>query len=385
MSNRQLPIIIALGTTQTLAWASSYYLPAILADPIGRDLGVSANWIFAAFSAALVISALLGPRIGRQIDLVGGRSVLSFSNLTLAAGLTLLGAAYSIPMLVIAWILLGVGMGCGLYDAAFAALGRIYGDAARGSITGITLIAGFASTVGWPLTAWGLESIGWRNTCFAWAAAHILIGLPINLLMLPAVKGAKAAVAAAVKPHIPIDRTMILLAFTFAAAWSVTGAMAAHMPRILEAAGATALQAVAAGALFGPAQVFARIIEASFLSRYHPLLSTRLACLTHPIGAAILALLGGGAASAFAIFFGLGNGILTIARGTLPLAMFGPQNYGYRLGIIGAPARMAQAAAPLAFGLLIDNMGSRVLIVSSALSLSALLALCLLRQEPTKN
>jgi MFS family permease len=385
MSNRQLPIIVALGTTQTLAWASSYYLPAILADPIGRDLGVSANWIFAAFSAALVISALLGPRIGRQIDLVGGRSVLSFSNLTLAAGLTLLGAAYSIPMLVMAWILLGVGMGCGLYDAAFAALGRIYGDAARGSITGITLIAGFASTVGWPLTAWGLESIGWRNTCFAWALAHILIGLPINLLMLPAVKGAKAAVAAAVKPRIPIDRTMILLAFTFAAAWSVTGAMAAHMPRILEAAGATTLQAVAAGALFGPAQVFARIIEASFLSRYHPLLSTRLACLTHPIGAAILALLGGGAASAFAIFFGLGNGILTIARGTLPLAMFGPQNYGYRLGIIGAPARMAQAAAPLAFGLLIDTMGSRVLIVSSALSLSALLALFLLRQEPATN
>jgi MFS family permease len=382
MIRRQLPLIAALGTTQTLAWASSYYLPAILADPIARDLGVSANWIFAAFSASLVISAMLGPRVGRQIDLVGGRSVLSASNLTLATGLALLGATYSIPVLVIAWLLLGVGMGLGLYDAAFAALGRIYGEAARRSITGITLIAGFASTVGWPLTAWGLESIGWRNTCFAWALAHILIGLPINLFMLPAVKGAKAAVAAALKPHIPIDRTMVLLAFTFAAAWSVTGAMAAHMPRILEAAGATTLQAVTAGALFGPAQVLARIIEASFLSRYHPLLSTRLACLTHPIGAAILALAGGGAASVFAIFFGLGNGILTIARGTLPLAIFGPRNYGYRLGIIGAPARMAQAAAPLVFGLLIDTMGSRVLIVSSALSLSALVALFMLRTKP---
>ena len=177
------------------------------------------------------------------------------SNLMLAAGLALLGFATSIPLLVVAWLLLGVGMGAGLYDAAFAALGRIYGDAARRSITGITLIAGFASTVGWPLTAWGLETIGWRDTCFAWAAAHILIGLPINLLMLPAVTGAKAAVAAAVKPHIPIDRTMILLAFVFAAAWTVTGAMAAHFPRILEAAGATTVQAVAAGALIGPAQV----------------------------------------------------------------------------------------------------------------------------------
>jgi predicted MFS family arabinose efflux permease len=382
INGRQLPLILALGTTQTLAWASSYYLPAILADPIARDLGVSSNWIFAAFSASLVISALLGPRIGRQIDLVGGRSVLSISNLTLAAGLALLGFAYSIAMLIVAWLLLGIGMALGLYDAAFAALGRIYGDAARRSITGITLIAGFASTVGWPLTAWGLQNIGWRDTCFAWALAHIVIGLPLNFLMLPAVKGAKAAVAASTKPHIPIDRTMILLAFTFAAAWTVTGAMAAHLPRILEAAGATALQAVAAGALIGPAQVAARVVEASLLTRYHPLFSTKLACVTHPIGAVIVLLGGGAAASVFAIFHGAGNGILTIARGTLPLAIFGPQNYGYRLGIIGAPARMAQAAAPLAFGLLIDTMGSRILIVSSALSLSALLALSLLRKQP---
>src|SRR3982074_3507561 len=271
MNGRQLPIILALGTTQTLAWASSYYLPAILADPIGRDLGVSSKWIFAAFSASLVISALLGPRVGRQIDLVGGRSVLSISNVTLAAGLALLRASYSIPVLVVAWLLLGVGMGFGLYDAAFGALGRIYGDAARRSITGITLIAGFASTVGWPLSAWGLETIGWRNTCLAWAAAHILIGLPINMLLLPAGQGAKAAGAAAraaVNPPLPIDRTMILLAFVFAAAWTVTGAMAAHLPRIMEAAGATTAQAVFAGAPVGPAPVAARIFEARFLSRF---------------------------------------------------------------------------------------------------------------------
>jgi predicted MFS family arabinose efflux permease len=376
---------MALGTTQTLAWASSYYLPAILADPIGRDLGVSSNWIFAAFSGSLVLSAMLGPRVGRQIDLVGGRQVLSISNLTLAAGLALLGSAYSIPMLIAAWLLLGIGMGCGLYDAAFAALGRIYGDQARRAITGITLLAGFASTVGWPLTALGLESIGWRNTCFAWAAAHILIGLPINFLMLPAVTGAKATIIDSTRPHISIDRTMVLLAFAFSAAWSVTGAMAAHLPRILEAAGATTLQAVTAGALIGPAQVAARIVEASLLSRCHPLLSTRLACVMHPIGAVILALAGGGAAGVFAIFHGAGNGVLTIARGTLPLAIFGPENYGYRLGIIGAPARIAQAAAPLAFGLLIDTMGSRILIVSSALSLSALAALMLVRKDPAAD
>ena len=381
MNGRRYPLILALGTTQTLAWASSYYLPAILADPIAHDLGVSANWIFGAFSASAVISAVLGPRVGRQIDLLGGRPVLTISNLTLAAGLVLLGLTNSIPVLFAAWLLLGIGMGYGLYDAAFGALGRIYGEAARGPITGITLIAGFASTVGWPLTAFGLAHIGWRDTCFAWAAAHILIGLPLNLLMLPVVTGAKAAADSAVRPHIVLDRTMILLAFTFAAAWTVTGAMAAQFPRILEAAGATPVEAIAAGALIGPAQVGARIVEASLLKRYHPLVSTRIACVMHPLGAAILAVTGGAAAGVFAVFHGAGNGVLTIARGTLPRAIFGPQTYAYRLGLIGAPARMAQALAPLAFGLLLDVMGSRILIVSSALSLAAFAALFFVKPE----
>jgi MFS family permease len=381
MSQRQLPIILALGTTQTLAWASSYYLPAILADPIARDLGVSSNWVFGAFSASLVISGLLGPWIGRRIDMVGGRQVLSMSNVTLAAGLVLLGCSHSIWVLVAAWLLLGIGMGAGLYDAAFAALGRIYGQLARRPITGITLLAGFASTIGWPLTAWGLETIGWRNTCFAWAAAHALIGLPLNLFFLPSVKDGLSTQVAGVKPYIPLDRTMVLLAFAFATAWAVTGAMAAHLPRILEAAGATSVQAISAGALIGPAQVFARIMEANFLSKLHPLVTTRLACLTHPVGVGILAVVGGSASGVFAVFHGAGNGILTIARGTLPLAMFGAENYGYRLGILGAPARISQAMAPLAFGLLIDQLGSRVLIVSSVLSLMAFAALCLLRKD----
>src|SRR6478609_4528430 len=113
MNERQLPIILALGTTQTLAWASSYYLPAILAEPIARDLDISTNWFFAAFSASLIISGLLGPRVGRQIDVVGGRQVLSISNVTFAAGLALLGSAHSVTVMAVAWIILGVGMGMG--------------------------------------------------------------------------------------------------------------------------------------------------------------------------------------------------------------------------------------------------------------------------------
>jgi predicted MFS family arabinose efflux permease len=377
MDRSRLGIIAALGTAQTLAWGSSYYLPAILADPIAHDLGISTNWFFAAFSASLVISGLLGPRVGRQIDRVGGRQVLCASNVVFAAGLALLGASTSVWTMSAAWLLLGTGMGLGLYDAAFGALGRIYGSGARASITGITLIAGFASTVGWPLTSLGLETIGWRETCYAWAVAHIVIGLPLNL-MLPRTERMASSGGPVVKPHIPIDRTMVLLSFAFAAAWTVTSAMAAHLPRIVEAFGATPAQAVFAGMMIGPAQVGARVLEASLLSRFHPLVSTRLACLTHPIGACVIGVFGGGAAAAFAFLHGAGNGILTIARGTLPLAIFGPENYAYRLGLIGAPSRICQALAPLAFGLLIEPMGQMVLVVSACLSLSALVGLTVL-------
>lgn len=376
-----LRVVLALGTAQTLAWGSSYYLPAILADPIAHDLGISSNWFFAAFSASLVISGLLGPRVGRQIDHVGGRQVLCVSNLVLAGGLALLGASASVWAMSAAWLLLGIGMGLGLYDAAFGALGRIYGKDARGSITGITLIAGFASTVAWPLSSLGLETIGWRDTCYAWALAHIVLGLPLNL-SLPRAEPARVVEGPVAKPHIPIDRTMVLLSFAFAAAWTVTSAMAAHLPRIVEVFGATPAQALFAGMMIGPAQVGARLMDASLLKRFHPIVSTRLACITHPVGACVIGVFGGGAAAAFALLHGAGNGILTIARGTLPLAIFGPENYAYRLGLIGAPSRICQALAPLGFGLLIEPMGRLVVVVSAGLCLAALVALLALRVHP---
>ncbi len=380
MSDRTLPTVIVLGTTQTLAWASSYYLAAVLGDVIARDTGVSTQWFFAAFSASLLISGFLGPRVGRRIDAVGGHGVLAISNVVFAIGLVLMALATGPVMLGLAWLALGLGMSMGLYDAAFATLGRIYGTAARKPITGITLLAGFASTVGWPLTAWGIATIGWRDTCMAWAAVHILVGLPLNLFLLPRPKITAAEKKAAQDETVPIDRTMVLLATAFAMAWVVTAGMAAHFPRILEAAGATPAEAIAASALIGPAQVAARIFEASVLARFHPLVSARLATITHPIGALVVAFAGGGIiAGAFSILHGLGNGIITIARGTVPLSLFGPQNYGYRLGVIGAPARILQAGAPLLFALMIDSWGAGVLIVSTALMLGALAMLLLIR------
>ncbi|MDA0661401.1 MAG: MFS transporter [Proteobacteria bacterium] len=373
--------IIVLGVGQTLTWASSYYLVAILAVPIARDIGFASNWVFGAFSAALLISAVLGPRIGRTIDSFGGRGVLSSANLVIAVGLVVLAMAQSVVMVWAAWLILGVGMGLGLYDAAFAALGRIYGDKARRAITGITLIAGFASTVGWPLTQWGLDTIGWRETCLVWAAANVLIGFPMSRFLIPKTEAAPppADGSKPVKPHIPMDRSMWLLGFAFASAWIVTAAMAVHLPRMLETAGATTAQAIAAGAMIGPAQVAARLLEAGFLSKFHALVTARLAAAAHPVGVGLLFLLGGAFPYGFAVLHGAGNGILTIARGTVPLSVFGPENYGYRLGLLGAPARIGQAGAPLLFGFLIDEIGTGALYVSSGLSLAALAAFCILR------
>jgi len=376
----RLAVILVLGTTQTLAWASSFYLPAILGDRIAEDLEMSSTWFFAVFSAALVVSALVGPRVGRTVDTVGGREVLAVSNVVLAAGLAILAFAHSQLMLWSAWMVLGLGMGIGLYDTAFAALGRIYGSEARSAITGITLLAGFASTVGWPLTAWGASELGWRETCLAWAATHIVVGLPLNLLLPKSTRVATADEA--VTPHISLDRPMIVLGLAFAASWAVVTAMAVHLPRLLEAAGASTVQAVAAGALIGPSQVGARVLEASFMKRFHPMVSARLSVALHPIGAAVLALFGAAAASApFTVLHGSGSGILTIARGTVPLAIFGVENYGYRLGLLGVPTRVATAAAPLLFGLLIDKYGAGALVFSSALSIAAFAGLCSLRIE----
>jgi MFS family permease len=373
----KLAVIVPLGLTQTLAWASSYYLLAILAEPIARDTHVASTAVFAAFSAALLISAAIGPHVGRTIDRFGGRLVLMLSNICFAFGLALLAAAESLPLLCLAWLFIGIGMGMGLYDAAFAALARLYGIAARSPITSITLMAGFASTVGWPLTAWGLDHFGWRETCLGWALVHLLIGIPLNA-RLPNTEGLPATEDMPEAPVLVLDRTMWLLAFAFAAAWTISTAMTAHLPRLLGSAGASPAQALLAGVLVGPAQVVARLVDAAFLQRFHPLLSARMAATLHPLGAALLAF-GAGAVPAFALLHGAGNGILTIARGSVPLAIYGPVNYGYRLGILGAPSRVAQAAAPLLFGVLIDEFGAGAFLFSAALGLAALAALCLVQ------
>jgi MFS family permease len=301
------------------------------------------------------------------------------SNLVFAAGLALLGFSAGMTSLFVAWLVIGIGMSAGLYEAAFSTLAGIYGRDARRSITGITLIAGFASTVCWPLSAYMDVTIGWRATCFVWAAAHLVIGLPINLLLPPGRKAEKKADEVA-EDAAPRGRLLVMagLSFVFAAAWFGSTAMAAHLPRVLQESGASLAAAVAAAALVGPAQVAARLLEFWLMRRLHPIVSARVASLAHPIGAAGLITVGAPAASAFAAVHGAGNGVMTIAIGTLPLALFGAAGYGLRQGLLMAPARLFSASAPFLFDLLLVRYGTSALAVTSGLGLAAFTVLMLL-------
>ena len=386
MSQRRT--VLLLGSAQTLAWASSYYLPAVLATPMARDIGVSRPTVFALFSMALVVSAALSPAAGRAIDRHGGRPVLMASNLVFAAGLLTLALAPGPWTLGLGWLLLGLAMGAGLYDAAFAALVHLHGHAARQAITGITLLAGFASTVGWPLSALLDAQFGWRAACGTWALLHLLLGLPLNAMLprrtaAPEATGRPgAAVPAGAGLPPPPRWTAPLLALLFALLGFVSTSMAAHLPALLQAFGATAAVAVLAGSLIGPAQVAARLLEFRVLQRHSPLWSARLAALCHPLGALLLGVFGSAAALPFALLHGAGNGLLTIVRGTLPLALFGPAGYGRRQGWIALPGRLLGALSPWLFGIALERLGAGAVALSGVLCLGAFACLLLLQAPP---
>src|SRR6201996_9169878 len=211
----RIVVVSTLGITQTLSWASTYYLAAVFADPVSTSLHLGRDWFFGAFSAALLLSGLLGPLAGRWIDRYGGRDVLAATNLVFARGLVLLSQTHGAVGLLVAWLVIGAGMGFGLYEAAFATAAGLYGRDARNAITGITLLAGFASTVGWPASAFFIDRFGWRGACLAWAGLHLLVGLPLNRLLIPRA----APMPEAPEPSAPrtgrVPWTMIVLACVF--------------------------------------------------------------------------------------------------------------------------------------------------------------------------
>ena len=406
---KKLRTISLIGLAQVVASASSQYLPAVIANPGGESLGISPTYFFVGVSVALVTSAFVGPTVGRMVDKHGGRPILMLSNVLYAAGLVLLSMADGIAMIMIANMIMGCALACGQFEAAFSTLVMLFGKQSRNAITGVTLIAGFASFIGWTVSVQILDAWGWEGVCRFWAGVHLFFALPLHTL-IPSVKrpdpseppGVKQSSSAESSLQTKATSTLaegdkrpgratrsqsnrakgVLLAYVFAANAFVGMGLMMHLPGLLQVFGVGMALAFTIGSLVGPAQVLGRLIDFFVMRKWHPLVSTRLAALTHPIGAALMLVFGTPFAAAFVVLHGTGNGILIMSRGTLPLAIFGAVGYGRMQGWLMLPAKLAQACAPFLFGLALTHWGTATLWMTALLGLTTLGALCLIRRSP---
>lgn len=394
MSNRVYRIVTVVGAAQIISHAGAYYLTAVMAVPASLELSISSATVYAGLSLALAVSGLAGPTAGKLVDRFGGRPVLIASNLLLATGLSLLALTQGLGLLLLAYAVLGLGMATGMFEVAFAAIVRIFGKKSHNALVGVTMVAGFASVAGWTISVFVEARYGWRGVCWFWAAMNVLVALPLNMLIPRASDSTEPPTAGESHNQTAQTSTVvhdpkrekyitILLAFVFASSGFISMGMMSHLPRLLEGVGVPLLVAFSIGALVGPAQITGRILDFTFLRRLHPLIGTRIAALAHPLGIAALVVLGAPFAALFVILHGLGNGILIIARGTLPLALFGPQGFGRRQGWLTMPAKFAQAIAPFTFGLALTQWGTGVLWLTFGLAMCSFAALCLITVTPS--
>ncbi len=353
-------VIPALGVAQIISWGSLFYAIAVLGEAMRTDLGISATRLFGAFTVGLLLSGVVSPLVGRLVDTRGGRFVLSWGSVLGAASLAILASAHDYPTFFAGWALAGLSMGACLYDPAFATLHHLAGSAYRRAVTALTLFGGFASTVFWPLSQWLLDSVGWRDALWIYAALHALVCLPLHALFVPKRMGEGPATepidvpVAAKAPRSARGVVFYALAAAFAAAAFLSATLSAHLIELLESAGLAARDAVLVASLIGPMQVAGRIAEFSFARRISALSAGVLAFGLMTAGFTCLALVDGLSvvAFAFAVLYGWSNGVMTIVRGTVPAALFGRRNYGALLGRLALPAFVAKAVAPVAFTLL---------------------------------
>ena len=385
-SDRRI-VITVLGVAQILGWGTSFYFPAVFAPPILKDTGWPLGFVVGGTSIGLLIAGLVSPQVGRLIDRHGGRPVVLASPVLFAAGLVGVGLSPTLPIYLASWIVIGLGMGTGLYDAVFAALGRLYGSAARNPIANLTLFGGFASTICWPLSAFMIDHIGWRAACFTYAALHLVLSLLPQAFVLPKAARKDAPPAkeegAQEDDHDPRFAVRIpregaifaLLALILSLTAGIGAIVLVHLLIFLQARGVAPAAAVALGTLFGPAQVSARVVERLFGARYDPIWTMVGSCALMAIGLTLL--------SAHApllaltiLIYGAGYGVSWIGRGTLPLALFGPERFPRLMGKLAFPSLIVQALAPSAGALAIEAAGTDVTI--GALTALAIVNLALI-------
>jgi hypothetical protein len=370
-------LVLWLGLSQLICWGISYYLIGGFGDMIAADLGWSRSLVFGGFSAALVVMSLVSSMTGRFIDRHGGRVVMTAGSCLLALGCVGLSLAHDVVTYYAAWMVLGLAMRATLYDAAFASLARIGGPQARRPISQITLLGGLASTTFWPIGNALASLFGWRGAVLAYAG-FALMTIPLHLAIPNAQElAAKPALSASPGPARKAGGSgrflaALLYAGTAAFANVLNSGMSAHMIPILAGLGLAASVAVWIATLRGIGQSAARLCEILFGKKLDPFDLNLGACLALPVS--FIAGLWSGtsiaAAIVFALVYGAGNGLLTITRGTLPLLLFEPREYGTIVGRLLAPSFLLSAAAPLAYASLIESFGER-----AALELSLALAL----------
>jgi MFS family permease len=372
--------VVCLGLSQLVCWGISYYLIGAFGELIAADLGWSPSLVHGGFSAALVVMGLSSPLVGRAIDRHGGRAVMTAGSIAAALGCAGLALAQNVWVYYAAWLCLGLAMRMTLYDAAFAALARIAGAAAKRPISQITLLGGLASTVFWPIGHTLAAYAGWRGAVLAYAG-FALLTIPLHLA-LPRGRAAPSPEAPPERPPAPAPRGRgrllagSLYALIVALTSFLNSGMSAHMIAMLAGLGMAAGLAVWIATLRGIGQSSARLCEVLSGSRLHPLTLSVLATALLPV-AFLAGLLGGhflAAAIAFAFLYGAGNGLATIIRGTLPLVLFAPGAYGALVGRLLAPSFILAALAPVAYALVIEHFGDLAAFTLSAAIAAIILA-----------
>lgn len=361
--------IALLGILQVLVWGGSFFLMAVMADPIIKDTGWASQWVYGALSLSILVSALLAPAVSRLIARQGGRAVLASSGAGVAIGLFLMAGATSLPLFLLAWAVIGVGMALGLYEALFACLGAVYGERASSAITGITLISGFATTICWPVVALIIEHIGWRSTCIAYGLMLLVVVAPLYLRLLPrsAVSSVRGKSATAVDVELD-TRVYWLLTLIFALGAVIMTAMSVQLISLLQGQGYSLAAAIGLSALLGPSQVGSRVLQV-FSGKRHPIWTTLISVGLVAIGLFVVTLAPALTALGL-LLYGAGNGLRAIVRGLLPLALMSPTQYVLLMGRMARPSLIGQAATPLVGGYLLHTVGAvGVLAGLSALAL----------------
>ncbi len=378
--------IICLGLTQLIGWGVTFYLIGALGPAITADLGWNAATVYGGFSAAIVTMALVSPLAGKAVDRWGGHRVMPLGAAIAAAGCALLAAAHHIPVYFLAWLLLGVGMRLCLYDAAFASLARAAGPTARRPMSQITLFGGLASTVMWPVGHTLSDWLGWRGAVLVYAAlalatVPLYLALPRQRYAAPAHTGNQTNTALTrTRAERQLAGTLyavIAMLTNFLAAGN-----AAHLISLLSGLGLASAAAVSIAALWGVGQFTARVADVALGSRLHPLTLTAAVSALMPL-CFLVALLSQGnlyATAAYAVLYGACNGLMTITRGTLPLALFDFRSYGTLVGALLVPSFLLTATAPIAYAFAIEMAGARTtMAISAALAAAIAIAAFVLR------